>query len=69
MKIDDQYNFVFAAVYGDDLDHADHVVKIQIVANSVGSARVDANTFAELNLERGWTEIVFIGDVPVSEPF
>jgi len=66
---DDRRTFVFAAVYGDDLDHADRVVKIPIVANTVGSARVDANTFAERNLERGWTEIVFIGDALVSEPF
>lgn len=63
------WTFVFAAVYGEDLDHADRVVKIPIIASSVGSARVDATTFAERNLERGWTEIVFLGDVVVSEPF
>jgi hypothetical protein len=69
MKIDDQYNFVFAAVYGDDLDHADRVVKIDVTSSTIGSARVDANTFAERHLERGWTEIVFVGDTAVSEPF
>lgn len=69
MQRDDQWLFVFAAVYGDDLDHADRIVKIPIIARTVGSARVDANTFAERNLERGWTEIVFLGDACVSEPF